>query len=319
MTRPGPSAAGVCEAHGVRHGSGGCPLCRQEQIKARRDEERRVGKLAIGILGPILAAGLAFAVWPRRPPDPRLDPEEYRPAIETLESVLYRAERPDGADRAALSESARALEFALSAPPRSPTRKQALEAIGPFTAGVWVAAERQGELDVLALRRQWEALRAAHFRPASWLRTSSAALEQGQRAPAARGVPADLARYTEALDNLRRLASRVDFTFGRLPESYQTPDWDQSILNEWAGTREEVEQGLDRVKQALPAPPFDQDSSWLRAYHDLERAMRAIGGAMREDRRQPTRLPNATEGRFRSTGIQNALDTAQRSLEAAVR
>lgn len=315
----------VCPVHQMPLGPRGCPQCLRNEVLARAADRTRFWRWTAIVFLPALAAlalaALALGAWlaartqPQR--EPRLDPSAFRAPIQTIESVLYETEAVTSDDRRLLGEGLRGLISELRRARPSLAQRRALEAVEPFCLVTAVEADEEG-FNVLAARRQWEALRAKHFVEAPWFRASSPALEQAQASGAARGMPADAHLYQPALDQLRLLATRVETVLQSLPE-HSGEDLEGDTHERWRAARLEVRADLERIRQQSPAPFEGMEPSWRRAYNDLEKAMREVPGMLGGDHRTPTLVPNATEGRYRIQRARYVLEQAQASLDAAAR
>lgn len=289
-----------CTVHQIKVGPRGCPQCLREEAVAHRIESGRFWRWAALVFGGIaLLAGLTLALLPKPVRfEPFLDPEPFRAAIETTESALYTTGRLTPEDRQALREGL--AEFVMVLRKQLPTtaQRRALEKYERFCTMTPVEAESD-YFDVVAARQQWETLRGQYFRPASWFRASSTALEQAQTSTTARGIPDDIPKYQAVIDELRLLNARAE-------AALQTPrdELDYDGRNSLDTFRSDMKRDVERVRQQMPARFQGMEPGWRRANDDLEAAVRSVAGALGPGRR--------SSGRY-------AIDQAQASLDAAPR
>jgi hypothetical protein len=290
-----------CTVHQMPTGARGCPQCAREDALAHRTESGRFWWWALVVfaaLAALAAAGIALAPRQARWSDPLLDPTPFRTAIVATESALYGRDRFTPDDQMALRQGLMELHIALRKQFPSRAWRSALADYERFCVMTPVEAESP-YFDVVAARKEWERLRQQHFKPAPWFRVGSASLDRAQTAPAARGIPDDIAKYQAALDQLRLLAARVEAEAAGDPSDFDAP-------NRWNASRAAAERDLERLQQEMPARFPGMDPSWRRACDDLDRALRGIGSTLRSSSPSSARM-------------RGLVDQAQKSLDAAVR
>jgi hypothetical protein len=288
----------LCPKHQVPVGPRGCPRCLREVVLARETESGHFWRWAALVFGSILAAMvLTIALWPSsRKAETRLDPAAFRPAIEAVEAALYHAGRLEAAKKVSLQQGLADLQARLRRLRPSVAQRRAMEQYPMFCTMAAVEVEHEG-FDVVATRKRWEALRAAHFHPAPWFRASSPALELAQATESAGRIPADTHLYQPAIDELRLLVSRAEAAsrpredLGGDPPPFST-------------TRAEIKADLERIRSGLPATVAGMDPAWRKAHADLEAAMTAAG------------YMGSLGARTRAATA--AVDRAQASLNAAL-
>jgi hypothetical protein len=299
-------------------GPRGCPQCLREDAVSHSLESGRFWRWAALVFGSIV--GLAALTVVLAPSPSRvervLDPTPFRSAIETTESVLYAAGRLGPDDQMTLREGMG--EFLLVLRKQLPTvaQRRALEKYERFCTMTPVMAE-QSSFDLVAARKEWEELRAAHFRAAPWFRRSSVALEEAQTSGTARGIPADADKYQPAIDQLRLLCSRVEAELAAVPDDPE--DIDHEAHGRWRTARSDVQRDVERLRQQLPVPFAGMEPRWRRAWDDLDKAMRGLPGLMRPNLYSPVLMPHGAEARGRIPAGRALIDQAQASLDAAPR
>jgi hypothetical protein len=301
-------------------GRAGCPRCLQEERLAHREEEQAFWhwfrRWALRLLIPALLVSLWLAPKPDKVEPDRLDPESYRKAIETVESVLYRGDRLTADDRVALADGLQALSIALHQSRPSLALRRAIEGMDQFLT-VTAFESSQDRLDVVDARKRWEVLRAAHFQSAEWFERSSQALEEAQTSTSARGVPPDVDRYEQSLDQMRALIDRVQTYVEQLPENRD--DLDGDTYDRWQADRKTTAADVQRVREGFPLKRTDVDQSWRKALNDLEKALDTASRIVAPDPYSPTLVPNRSSGLFRVRLAQGALQKARESVAAALR
>lgn len=290
----------LCPRHQVPIVAGGCPRCLREVELARQAESRHFWRWAAIVFGSLfVAVALTVVFWPRpRKVETRLDPAAFRPAIEAVEAALYHTDRLGDEQMESLRSGLSDLEARLRKLRPSVAQRRAMERYPMFCA---MAAHEVGSdgFDLVATRKKWQALRAEHFHPAPWFRTSSPALELAQATDSARGIPADVHLYQPVIDELRLLVSRAEAA------SQPRGDYDDAPgFSPQTSAKEELKADLARIRQGFPAKAADKDPLWRKAHTDLEAAMTAAGYML-----------GPIGARTRAAGA--AVDRAQQSLDAA--
>ena len=306
-----------CPTHQMPWGERGCPQCQRDTVLSRQEERGLFRRLALKIVVPfVVALAAVVLLWPEKKPPATLDPLGFRGAIEKVESVLYSPDRLTFEHRMTLRSGLGELQTGLRQTLPSRAQRDALERLEPFCLMTGVESDLQ-DFDVVATRKRWEELRAAHFRPAPWFRRGTVRLEQAQTSDAARGIPADAHLYQPALDQIKLLAARVESVLESLPED--SGDLDQSGYESWQGARRDLQLDLERLKPQLPSTFEGMDSGWRQAQRDLVRAMEALPRMLGPDPYGHALVPGASQGRGRIRSGRMTIERAQASLDAAPR
>lgn len=289
----------------------------QAEKVEHREELRAFWRWARWASVPLVLALLWAVFRPEKPLTPsRLDPTAYRSAIETAESVLYWGDRLTPDDRATLAEALRALADAIQRTAPSQAQHLASEGLVPFLVITALEVD-QDRLDVVEVRRQWEARRQSCFEDADWFQRSSPALEEAQAASSARAVPPDVDRYGMSLEQIRHLANRAQTYVERLP-SYPD-DVDGDAYDGWQSQKREIAADVERVRESFPLKRPEVDPAWQKALRDLDEALRAVGRICGPDVRTPSLVPTRSQGVLRVQRAQAAIRKAQDSIDAAPR
>jgi hypothetical protein len=308
--------ARFCPRHHVAIGPRGCPRCEREESLRHREEEHAFWRWAAWASLPLVAVGL-YVVLRSHPAGPdRLDPEPYRRAIETAESVLYRGDRLTADDRSALADGLLALSEALHRTTPSPAWRRAIEGMDRFL-NVTAIEARDETFDVVRVRKDWEGVRQACLQDAEWFEHSSQALEEAQTSSSARGVPPDADRYDKALEDVRFLANRAQTYVEMLPEGWEEMDGD--AYDRWQSQRKEMAADIARAREGFPLKRNDVDASWRKALGDLERALDAVSRMFAPDPHTPTLVPSRGSASIRIGTARSAIQRAQDSIAAAAR
>jgi hypothetical protein len=292
-----------CTVHQMRLGPRGCPVCAREEALAHGSESARFWRwAALGFGALVLLAAATVALFPLRRPARVLDPAPYRSAIETTESALYAPGLMSPGERAALlRDGLYSLCSGFRKPPPTAARRRAFDGYEKFCTMTPVLADN-ASFDVAAARKEWEALRAEHFKPAPWFRTGSPALVEAQTSAEARGIPGDIPKYQAVLDQLGLMAARLET---EVPPDYYNEDAERH----WREQRVALERDIERLRQEMPQSFAGMAPGWRRAYNDLEGAVRGLSAETRTSRDRSRAAPRG----------RRLIDQAQASLDAAPR
>jgi hypothetical protein len=292
-----------CTVHQMRMGPRGCPQCAREDALAHGAESGRFWRWAAMVFGAlVLLAAAVLALVPLRRPARVLDPAPHRAAIEATESALYAPGLMPPAERAALLEDGLyRLCQELRKPPPTAARRRAYEGYHKFCTMTPLMAG-EASFDVVASRREWEALRAEHFKPVPWFRTGTAALVAAQTSAEARGIPDDADKYQAVLDQLSLMATRLET---EVPPDYYSPDAE----GRWREQRGALEHDVERLRQEMPRSFAGMAPGWVRARNDLEAARRGLSSAVSASRDRSRQAPR---GRRLIAQAQASLDAAPR-------
>ena len=306
-----------CPEHRVPIGPRGCPRCVQAENIEHREELRAFWRWARWASVPVVLVGLWAVFRPEKAPAPnRLDPQPYRSAIETAESILYWGDRLTPEDRRKLTESLHALSIAIQTTPPSAAQHQASEELVPLLEITALEAE-QDRVDVAEVRKQWEARRQACFQDADWFRHGSAALDEAQTSSSTPVVPPDVELYGMSLEQIRHLANRAQTYVEQLP--FDPDDLDTEAYDTFQSQKREIAADAEKLREALPQKNAQMDPSWQKALRHLDEALSAVSKICGPDLTSPSLVPGRSEGVRRAHAAQFAIHTAQQSIEAASR
>jgi hypothetical protein len=169
-----------------------------------------------------------------------------------------------------------------------------------------------------AHRREWETVRAAHFRPASWFGHSSPALEESQGTAEARGVVPDVAAYETTLVEIDRLIQRVDSDFAFLPEDYGEV-LDPAVSERWDAAQRSTKEDAERIRAGMPALPRGAHSGWIKAWNELDGALRYLPGQLFRTVGGDFGLPGRSSAQSRIQAARARLAKAQKTVADAPR
>lgn len=305
-----------CPRHRVPLGTAGCPRCSQEEKLKSRHEERAYWRWLLRASVPLLLFGVWLAVRPQKPEPDRLDPEPFRNAIETAESVLYRGDRLTYEDRTALADGLQALGEQLHKSLPSVALRLAIEDMDPFL-GITAFEASEDHLDVVAARQRWEVLRAKHFQQAKWFEHGSRALEEAQTSAVAKGVPPDAEGYRASLEQIRALSGRIQDAIERLPANPDELDSDSYEI--WQSVKQDTARDVARIRSQLPLKHNDVDASWQQALRKLEKALDAVSKTAGPDIHTPTLVPMRATGGARVYQANIHIQAAREAIETAAR
>lgn len=310
--------ARFCPRHRVAIGPRGCPRCEQAERIAHREEQRGFWRWAAWASLPLLVVGAWAALRPQRVEPDRLDPEPYRRAIETAESVLYREDRLSPEDRSALGDALQALSQAMQQSVPSVALRRAIQGTDRYL-GMTAVMTRDETFDVVRARQEWERLRGLHFVEAEWFRHGSMALMEAQTSSAARGIPEDVDRYDRSLEGIRFLAERAQTYLEMLPEAGEDVDGD--TYERWQSQKQEMAAAVERVNEGFPLirPPHEIDPAWGAARSALDNALRAVSRMCGPDPYSPSLVPNRNQAEFRAGSARSAIQRAQEAIDRAPR
>jgi len=309
-----PPSARLCPRHRIAVGPRGCPRCDQEERLAHREESNHFRRWAIRAAVPLLLFGAWLAIRPQpRTAPTRLDPNPYRNAIETLESVLYLGDRLTWEDRQTLSQALLTLGEQLNRTPSVLARRVG-EAMTPFLSITAFEADSD-RLKLVEARTKWEQLRRAHFQDAPWFAHGSQALEAAQTSSAARGVPPDVDRYEASLDEIAALLNRLEDGVERLTD--YTQDLDGDAYDAWQSQRRDAATDADRIREGFPLVRDDVDQQWKLALRKLKQALDTVSRVAAPDPRTPTLVPTRSSGRVRVLSAKHAIQAAREAVATA--
>lgn len=291
---PAPGQSVRCPRDGRVHDarSPGCPACVPEAARLERPGARPLAAL---LAAAGLAAGGALAWWllPNRiqvsaeaPAAPialagTLDPTPYRVEIEAIEAILYRPTPPELGDTERVARAARELAERLPSD-AGLSRVAALDALQRLMAFA-AETDARGEAGyaIPALdgpRRSWEALRAALFRPAPWLRSGAPELVNAQRRAPLRAdliMLEDLAAWADALEVLLRAGRAEMAAFGEPNgDAGEGSREDRERIARWQAFATAWEARVTRAGASGPAPPaWDDEAHVVQAHQFLGRVV----------------------------------------------
>ncbi len=261
-----------CKTHGLHFDpqlSSGCVLCVKEWSKLlpQRAPQFTIVLLCVlgmavilyQVFGPGRTVGGPLIVEEEPAEDPRLDPEPYRPVIETLETGLFTTveDRRDLAD-AATSFAAAARQLAGRIQRLDPSHAGTASAVAMLGAS---ASEELGFAELERLRDNWLRLRRHQYLSADWFRS-----------PVAEGSARDrvmLAEHREVARGLRALLYEAAAEAQSIADSEDGSEG-QELWREFAA---DWRRRLDELWSGKPQRPSAAAASqYLIAIQELERA-----------------------------------------------
>lgn len=300
--------AAKCKLHGLHFDprlTSGCVLCRKEGVTAPPREKPQLVVMLLSLLGiavvlyrifgpgdltaeteTAVEEGPAFVVS-----SSRLDPEDYRSAIEEVERAFFETPASDlgvMGDQIAGALARLVEELNRHPSPKSDEAAAALEDMSRRIIGVPLDLAYLQEL-----RREWERLRRQHFGSELWFVTLSTIDESTDRAA--------LTTYRDVASDLYSLlgegtARAVDASTPLAPNTVD-PDYQARKLEEWRLFQSGWRQEIDSLKDRLPRrPDTDTDPRILLATQRLEHAFsQASSLASLEGMPAPRRVEDAVE------------------------
>jgi len=274
------------------------------------------GRVDVGPEQPADAMGLPDALEAATPGRAlEIDPGPHRAAIEPIEGVLYRRgpTRPGDAEAVerAAARLAHALPDALLGAGGRRSRQAGLELMS-FAARTSARGDSgYGPPSLVALRGDWESVRARVFARVAWMREASADLDRIQEPPPPPLDPRADAVIAEAEETLRQLMLRGRREAELLGEPRYDPEIEGGAgrvqIQAWVRFGERYRRQLDRamapVERLDPAPRPGREP--LRV-----EAVRALGDAYELLRRVPdgagmwpTPFQPAWEARFQAANV----------------
>ncbi len=261
-----------CKTHGLHFDprmSSGCVLCVKEwaRLLPQRAPQFTIVLLCVlgmavilyQVFGPGRTVGNLLIVDEEEAPvDPRLDPEPYRQAIETLETGLFatvegRGELLDTGTSFAAATRELSGKIQRRDPPSAGTA-DAIARLGAATAEAFGFAELEN------LRDDWLRLRRHQFLSADWFRfpVEGSAQDRVMRA-----------EHREVARGLRALLYEGAAEIQALVDA-EDPDEDGELWQEFTG---DWRRRLDELWSNRPhRPSADADAEFLIAIQELERA-----------------------------------------------
>jgi hypothetical protein len=239
-----------------------------------------------------------------------IDPAPHRAAIERIEDVLYRRGPTDFGDAEAVESEAARLADALLRTDRMRGRQAGLELMS-FAGRTGARADAGYSLpSVVALRAEWETVRARVFAPAPWMRQASADLDRIQEPPPPPLDPRADAVIAEAEETLRRLMLSGQREAERLGEPIYDPDLpsrsDRGQIQAWyrfgERYRRQLADAMAPVARLDPAPDPAREPLRAEAVRSLREASEMLRRVPDGAGMWPTPFRPAWEARFRAAG-----------------